>query len=435
MNTFGSPSTILDRLFTKNNDSNKGLFSICSSNHHVIEAGMHVAKQNDSFLLIESTCNQVNQFGGYSGMTPIDFVNYIRNISLKNNFPLTKIILGGDHLGPYPWRSKDYSSALQNAKQLVRDYVAAGFRKIHLDASMPCLDDDQALNKELSAKRAVDLCKIAETTLQPGDDLPLYVIGTEVPAPGGQTGSNEKVQITSYQDISETIDFFKSRFIQENLASAWERVIAVVVQPGVDFNDSEIFEYDRAQVGELKRFISCYNDKVFEAHSTDYQTQFKLRQMVEDKFSILKVGPALTFAFREVIFGLAKIEEELLRSNNDYILSNIIKSISLEMDRKPEYWKNHVTPSNFDIEVSKLYGFSDRVRYYWNSPDIRSSIYRLICNLEKISIPLSLLSQFLPLQYHKVREQKLNNTPRDIIIDHIIYTLDNYSFACGFYQP
>lgn len=432
MNIFGSPKLINEQLFNKARSSSNGVFSICSSNQYVIEAGMQVAKRNNSFLLLESTCNQVNQFGGYSGLTPMKFAKYILKISRQNDFPLDRVILGGDHLGPYPWRNESSDNALQRAEELVHHYVSAGFRKIHLDASMPCIDDDQILNKELSAKRAVNLCKIAESTLSEEDDLPLYVIGTEVPSPGGQSGNNEIGHITTYHDASETIDIFKSRFIHEDLASAWDRVIALVVQPGVDFSDSEIREFDHLKVIDLKRFIECHSGKVFEAHSTDYQSKFKLRQMVEDKFSILKVGPALTYAFREAVFGLAMIEEELLHRNCDFRLSNIIQTISLEMDRKPDQWKSYATLSNFDIELSKLYGFSDRVRYFWNTPEVIKSLSRLFHNLENLSIPLSLLSQFLPLQYYKVRDYKLKNTPRDLIKDHIIDSIDNYSFACGF---
>jgi tagatose-1,6-bisphosphate aldolase non-catalytic subunit AgaZ/GatZ len=43
----------------------RGIASICSAHPWVLKAAM----QGDGLLLIESTCNQVNQFGGYTGMT------------------------------------------------------------------------------------------------------------------------------------------------------------------------------------------------------------------------------------------------------------------------------------------------------------------------------------------------------------------------------
>ena len=75
----------------------------------------------------------------------------------------------------------------------------------------------------------------------------MYVIGTEVPLPGGQQEANEHVIATSEADIADTIRIFKDTFFREGLESAWNRVIAVVVQPGVEFGEEEIIEYRRGK--------------------------------------------------------------------------------------------------------------------------------------------------------------------------------------------
>ena len=59
-----------------------GIYSVCSANQFVLEAAMITAKQHGSSLLIEATCNQVNQDGGYTGMTPADFVQYVKGIAV-----------------------------------------------------------------------------------------------------------------------------------------------------------------------------------------------------------------------------------------------------------------------------------------------------------------------------------------------------------------
>ncbi len=38
----------------------------------------------------------------------------------------------------------------------------------------------------------------------------------------------------------------------------------------------------------------------------------RLRGLVTDHFAILKVGPVLTYAYREAVFALSFIEDELL---------------------------------------------------------------------------------------------------------------------------
>src|SRR4026207_727146 len=138
----------------------KGIPSICSAHPWVLKAAMH---QNPGILLIEATCNQVNQFGGYTGMTPRDFVANVRGIAEENDFPFENIILGGDHLGPNVWQSEPAESAMEKSKVLISDYVKAGFLKIHLDCSMRLADDPLGvLNPEIVAQRAAQLVKVAQ---------------------------------------------------------------------------------------------------------------------------------------------------------------------------------------------------------------------------------------------------------------------------------
>ena len=116
----------------------KGIVSICSAHPWVLKVAM---QETEGPLLIEATCNQVNQFGGYTGMKPVNFVGYVRKIAKENNFPFENVILGGDHLGPSVWQSESAESAMEKSEHLIRDYVEAGFVKIHIDCSMPLGDD------------------------------------------------------------------------------------------------------------------------------------------------------------------------------------------------------------------------------------------------------------------------------------------------------
>lgn len=432
MKTINPNQNLLQKI--KNNKQNipNGIFSICSANRYVVEASMQNAKERDSFLLIEATCNQVNQFGGYTGMTPQDFSKYIAGIAEKAGFLQEKILLGGDHLGPYPWRNLPGEVALKNSEDLVRAYVAAGYKKIHIDASMYCQDDDhtQPLSKQLSADRAVRICRQAEAAAAENVDKPLYVIGTEVPLPGGQQEANERVAVTGEEDVAETISIFKETFSRAKLDSAWERVIAVVVQPGVEFGEDDIIDYQREKAAHLKRFIETVPNIAFEAHSTDYQTAENLREMVEDHFAILKVGPALTYRFREAVFGLEKIEEELFRHHSGVSLSNLRQTILKAMDHSPENWKNYYQ-DGLNLPITKLFAFSDRIRYYWNTPSVEQSLQVLLSNLRSREMPLSLIDQYLPQQFAQIRTGQLKNDPEAMILNHIDGIINDYAFACN----
>lgn len=416
----------------------KGVYSICTANEIVIEAAMEMEIENNNYILIESTCNQVNQFGGYSGMTPFGFRDFVFKIAEKIGFPSDKIILGGDHLGPNPWKENNASVAMEKACQLINNYIEAGYTKIHIDTSMRLADDNSDKNNllvpEVIASRGARLATVAESAfrrLKQKDssvEPPVYVIGTEVPVPGGIVSVEEKTEITKVEDLKKTISLFKKQFFDNKLGYSWNRVIAVVVQPGVEFSAYSIDNYERSNSIELSNYIKKMPGIVFEVHSTDYQEPESLKQLVEDGFTILKVGPALTFAMREAFFSLNMIEEELLK-NKDVRLSELINTIDRAMLNNPSNWNEYYKGDVREIELARKYSFSDRLRYYWAVPEVRNSIQILFNNLRRTEIPLTLLSQYMPEQYKKVKVGLLNKDPRVLIRDQIISVLENYKKA------
>ncbi len=123
---------ILQRINLHKSGRSVGITSVCSANHYVIKAAILNAKKNNQILLIEATSNQVDQFGGYTGLTPLQFKHSVFEFAASLNFPEDKIILGGDHLGPNRWQNEVSTSAIQKAQDQIAAYVSAGFTKIHL---------------------------------------------------------------------------------------------------------------------------------------------------------------------------------------------------------------------------------------------------------------------------------------------------------------
>jgi len=414
----------------------KGIYSVCSYNQYVIEASFEKAIEDDSVVLIESTCNQVNQFGGYTGMRPADFKNYIFSFAQSMNFPAERIIMGGDHLGPYPFQNEKSDTAMKKACEMVREFALSGVSKIHLDTSMALGDDPGGPNATLDpytiAERCADLCNVAEQTIKETDyqyPAPVYVIGTEVPAPGGSDEVEEGLNITKVNDLKETVSLAKELFYKRNLQEAWERVIAVVVQPGAEHGDHTVVEYDREKAKNLSSSLMEYPHLVFEGHATDYQTARGLKEMVEDGIAILKVGPSLTFNLRESVFLLNYIEEELFRGNPKKTLSMFIDTLEQAMLENPQHWKKHYQGNEVELQFARRYSLFDRARYYWVDEKVKSSLKVLINNLSSVDLPISLISQFFPEQYKKVRLGSLKKDPEIFIRDRIMEILKAYSSA------
>ena len=313
-----------------------GIPSFCTANSIVIETILEYAKNSNDYVLIEATANQVNQFGGYTNMTPSDFVDYVYDIADEVDFPKDKILLGADHFGPLVWADKPEIEAMDYAKELLRQAVLAGYTKIHLDTSMRLGDDDVniRLADETIARRGVELYKVCEDAFNervkkfPNSIHPVYVIGSEVPVPGGEFDEIDSLQVTSPLDFKNTINAYENEFKKEGFEDAWENIIAVVVQPGVEFSNVDVHLYERENSKNLSEVLDDYPNLIFEGHSTDYQPSFKLKEMVEDGVAILKVGPACTFALREGLFALSMMENELI---NLMIKFNMLISLKFLM--------------------------------------------------------------------------------------------------------
>lgn len=428
---------LLDIIKKQKEGIKKGIYSACTANDYVIEAVLERALKDNEYALIEATANQVNQFGGYTGMKADDYRDFVYKIAKKVNFPVDKLILGGDHLGPLTWKDDKLETALNNSIELIKQYVLAGFSKIHIDTSMHVGDDDRnkPLDTTIIAARGAILCKASEDAFRelnktnPGALHPVYVIGSEVPIPGGSQQEEEGIQITKAEDFKNTVSAFKKAFMEYHLEEAWENVIAVVVQPGVEFGDESIHEYDRNAAKELTNALREYPNLVFEGHSTDYQTAQALKEMVEDGIAILKVGPALTFALREGLFALNYIENEIFKYNPDIELSKLIDTLESSMVRNPNNWKQHYHGSGQKIKYARKFSYSDRCRYYLPVDEVKEALDRLIGNLKTVDIPLTLISQFMPVQYRKIMANHLKNDPEALLKDSVVNCIDDYMYA------
>lgn len=405
-----------------------GICSVCSAHPLVIEAALRFDLHTNNNVLIEATSNQVNQFGGYTGMTPADFKQFVYHIAEQVGFPQERIILGGDHLGPNCWQHEDATTAMEKAKVLVVEYAKAGFSKIHLDTSMSCADDPIPLPPKVVAERAAILCQAIETALSESEKEKIsYIVGTEVPVPGGEAHAIQSIAVTTVGSAQETINTHHRAFTQLGLTEGFKRIIGIVVQPGVEFDHSNVILYEPEKAQALSQFIES-TPYIFEAHSTDYQIPESYRALVRDHFAILKVGPALTFALREALFALANIENELISPEKRSYLLDVIDHV---MQDEPKYWQKYYSPQHSKAMVDLHFSLSDRIRYYWPHERIHTAVEKLIENLSNTAIPLGLLSQYLPEQAKKVLAKEIEATPKSLVIDKIQMVLNDYAYGCG----
>ena len=392
--------------------------SVCSAHPDVLRATFRTALAHDTFALIESTSNQVDQYGGYTGMRPGDFVGLVHGLAKEEGFPTERILLGGDHLGTNTWSGGPAEAALNEARVLVQAYVRAGYKKIHLDASFVCADDRSPLSDETVARRCAAMARVCETHAK--GKPPVYIIGTEVPTPGG-AHDEEVLHITTARDVETTLEVFKAVFLENGLQEAWDRVVGLVVQPGIEFSDHGVHDFQ--PVPELAAAILPYKGMIYEAHSTDYQTAFGLRGLVDHHFYVLKVGPWLTFTLREGLYLLEFMEKELSVAAPSAFRETLLQTMRAD----PVHWKKYYSGKPEEIEFKLNYSYSDRSRYYLPAAEVLASQKRLFQNLQELPEPL--ISQFMPGQYARLRSGKLAKDTRSLLIDRISNVLELYMAA------
>ena len=396
-----------------------GITSVCSAHPVVIEAALRRALETGRLALIEATCNQVNQDGGYTGMTPARFRDFVQDISARVGLPFDRIVLGGDHLGPNPWRHLPAAEAMAKAETMVAAFAAAGFSKLHLDCSMGCAGEPAALDDRTIASRAARLASAAEAN-RTGPHAPVYVIGTEVPVPGGAVEALDHLEVTTPEAVAETYAIHRDAFAARDLDEAFARVIAMVVQPGVEFGQSDVVRFVPERARHLTDILTRWPNLVFEAHSTDYQAEADLAALVRGGFAILKVGPQLTFALRQALYGLDAIADVL---DGGVPLGGLMAAMDRIMEADPANWARYYEGTETQRFVQRHFSYSDRIRYYWASPAASAAVEALLARFDGRIIPAPLQLQFLGRDRGDV-------SATDVLIAAVEDVLDLYDRSC-----
>lgn len=359
--------------------------SVCTAHPDVLRASLTLAQSLDRSVVIEATSNQVNQFGGYTGMTPDQFVSMVHRIADKQGVDRSRIIFGGDHLGPQAWRAEPADTAMAKARDMVAAYVRAGFGKIHLDCSEGCAGEPAQVGDAIAAARAAELAEVCLQASDMPDDL-CFVIGTEVPPPGGARADDHgDIAPTTPDAARATLAAHRAAFSD----AAWARVVGLVVQPGVEFAPMHVHHMPMDRDTGLREVMLEREGLCLEAHSTDYQRAPVYGRLAEMGFAFQKVGPALTFAYREAVYALDTLR--VLAGWADTLsVRPVMERLMLEA---PKFWEGHYHGTPDAQSVARHFGLADRIRYYWPQPAAAKAVAALTAQIADRENPQPLLGQ------------------------------------------
>lgn len=420
-----------DLVARNRNGSGEAMPSICSANPDVLAASILLAQELDVPVLVEATSNQVNQFGGYAGMRPKDFVHYVGEICTSLGVSRERLLFGGDHLGPQAWRDEPARTAMTKARELVGEFVAAGFTKIHLDCSEGCFGEPAQVGDLVSAARAAELAGVCEA-LAPDPEAISYIFGTEVPPPGGARASEgpEAIAPTSPDSALCTIEAHRAAFAAQGLEqTAWQRAIGLVVQPGLEFAPDHVHHFNLGSDDQLSAVLQSRGDLCFEAHSTDYQDDTVFPALAKRHFAVLKVGPALTYAYRQAVYALDTIAAWMFPNSDRASVAMVMEQL---MTDSPKHWSKHYAGDLAKLRLLRHFGYADRIRYYWPQARAVDAVHDLLALLGQSSVPAPLLEQYFARSILDRAEQLRSKgvaPPKSMILAQIQETLAPY-FAC-----
>ena len=365
------------------------IVSVCTAHPQVLLACLKRAAELREPLVVEATSNQVNQDGGYTGMTPADFISFVTDLAKTADFPLNQLVFGGDHLGPQVWRKQPADDAMAKARVMIADYVKAGFSKIHLDCSEGCAGEPAQVGDAIAAARAADLARVAIAASAMPKSL-LFIIGTEVPPPGGaRMDESGDIPPTTPASALATLAAHRKAFISAGLEPVLPQIGGLVVQPGVEFSPMHVHPMPLSRDPGFRAVLQDWPNLCLEAHSTDYQHPAVFRRLAALGFAFQKVGPALTFAWREAVYGLDALAQ-IAGWTDAEPLPQVMERLMLA---NPASWSAHYHASSGDLRVQRHFGLADRIRYYWPQPEAQAAVQNLFAALKDRDLPAPMLKQ------------------------------------------
>lgn len=394
------------------------LVSVCTAQPDCLDAALMLARDRGRDILIEATSNQVNQYGGYTGLTPAAFIADMRARITRLGVDPSSVFFGGDHLGPQAWKHLPAEDAMSKAHQMLREYVEAGFTKIHLDCSEGCAGEPAVLDDHTVATRAAKLAQTCEAHA-PNPEALVYVIGTEVPPPGGARTGHDSVTPTAPNSVRQTLAIHKAAFSPKT----WARVVGVVVQPGLEFGAATLDRFPMDGPDELSPVLADWPGIAFEAHSTDYQDPEVFPELARRRFAFLKVGPALTFAYREAIYAL-----DAIRGWYDAAASPLPTVMQGLIDANPDTWAAHFKADGAALGHLQHFSYSDRIRYLWPHAEAQAAVNDLLDALENLTPMDPLLLQYLSRDIVDAITQSRQSWPRAVITAKVQTALSPYLF-------
>ena len=367
---------ILDKIQTLTAEGHKPmtLLAVCPNSPAVIKAAFRAAKRNNAPIMFAATLNQVDNDGGYTGMTQKDFVRVMKVEAKRNNYT-GPYIAAIDHGGPW---LKDlqtiemwpYEKAMDGVKKSYEAALLAGYELIHVDPTVDrFLPKGETIKIEVVAERTIELITHIENFRKERGLAPIaYEVGTEE-VHGGL--ADETV-------FRKFLILLKEGLAKNGCSDAWP--CFVVGKVGTDlhttFFDPKVAKDLTSIVAEYGSFIKGhYTDDV--ENPQDYPVC---------RMGAANVGPEFTISEFNALEELEKVEDSLYETGQVAMHSNmtaILKDLVIASGRWKKWVHGNESPEDFDSITPdrQRWLIQTGARYIWQKPEAVAARQTLYNNL------------------------------------------------------
>lgn len=352
------------------------IFAACPNSPTVIRAALRAAKRNNAPIYFAATLNQVDCDGGYTGMTPDEFVKLVRMEAAAIHFE-GPCIVAIDHGGPWlkdkqrteRWTTEE---AMNGIKKSFEAALLAGYDLIHVDPTVDInVPAGETIDIHVVARRTVELIRHTEM-FRRSNGLPeiSYEVGTEE-VHGG---------LADERTFDTFIEELKAGLAREGLSDIWPCFI--VGKVGTDLHttlfDTEVASRLTEKVRPLGSYIKGhYTDGV--SNPEDYP---------RCGMGGANVGPEFTMSEYDALAELEQVEQELHAQGRIAIRSHICKTLE-QLVCASNRWQKWLLADEKGMTFEALSAerrtwlVKTGCRYIWQVPEALVARQRLYDNLRR----------------------------------------------------
>ena len=381
MNKLAKTENLLQQISKLHGETgiSRTIFAACPNSRAVIRASICAAKRNKGPIKFAATLNQVDQDGGYTGMTQKQFVETIRKEAERVNFT-GPVIIAIDHGGPW---LRDNQRTEKWSLQKTMNWVKKSFTDA-IDAGYDLIDVDPTIDMELAEGEMISIGVVVDRTVELIKHCEIHRREWALPPVSYEVGTEEvHGGLADLKVFREFFELMKQGLATVGLADVWP--CFVVGKVGTDLHTT-MFDPDTART--LTGIAAEYGSLI-KGHYTDNVENPE--GYPATGMGAANIGPEFTEREYDALEELDTLEQKMAGEGKIEEKSGMIASLwkaVIDSGRWTKWVSGNESPDDFASisDERQQWLVKTGCRYIWEVPAVMAAREKLYQNLGGIGI-------------------------------------------------